>query len=1313
MLKKAMGVTALGALLFSAPYSMGYAAAQLIVDNTEVSSVSSVYEDSKENAGAVEISGNNGKATLAAVTISNTDTNAAGIDYSKVFYGVNLKTAGATVTLQGGKISTTGRESYGINGVKDSNINIMGSDLLQINTAAGSNGAKGTNNWAHGINTAGNLKTSEESSVKINLAHNGYGVLIKEGGTADLAGTLFINATGSSDPDKWGTGQETTGAAGGLWAYGKGSTINLYGQTEIWVNHKAAIASVNGFGGGTKINNGILASTGGVVNFLGDSETKIETKQEYDHGIVARTGGFLNFTDNSKTTVSTGGDGGVKNPFGMSIMNSNMKVDKNAVLDITTKGNYASGIQLDDATVDLSGSAKVTMNVQALAVAANSIGNSGIRMDKNTNVLIRENADVHITNSGSRNDSHGIDMKTTATNKGNVLQVSNQGKLTIETTNVAYNGVQGSHGISMQGANQTVVFADEAEVNITVKGEDSGGIFNNTSAKAGLTVLGNAKLKINTAGDGGFGIKTLTTGDPASDPTWSNILENAQLEITTNGKNANGVETLNGEFNAAHNAQVTINVEGTESSGLLAGNTARGLGKNNLMNQTNVYVNVKGADSNGAAAINGGITNVVDNAELYVDTTAARNNAVYVADGGQFQAGGLAILDLKNNGTDSNGVLATSDGSFALHDAAVLNYIGKGNDNAALRNTGGNITSDKDALIWAELTGERNYGIFATNGNDGATTLDGGVLINVSGTDSAGIYTGAGAEFGTVTLNGTTHINAADATKGAVYLASDGEASNVVINKNGGATVMINGNLQVAGAAANKIDINFDQSHSALTGAVFGGKDNLGEIKLAFANTAVWNVTNDAAGTSHVDYLELTKGGRLNMQHSGAAQYGQVTIENLSGNNGKILLDTDLQASKDSGNVGENSDKLIITGTSSGEHSISIRDASLKNLQAAEGYLLLVVDKGNKGATFTGENLTDGGLFKYHTIVTDENPEDGSGYTGFDKGDRNWYLQGIAQGTIENPDDIISDNGQANAGLGESRFSMYRHERAERDTLLKRVGELRFDGEEDGLWVRMKGGKTSSDGGVLQSSRFMKYQIGWDKLVTKKATENRHRGFALGYTTGSDELTIVNTALGSSSRTLTVYDTWHGDKGHYLDLVGKIGHIKADFSMAGENAESGESTAWMYNVSAEYGRKKAMGKGWYVEPQVQMGLGLLTGDSYTTSQGNEVDFDSIKTAYVRTGFNLGRNFGTKEQSKVYMKLYWNHDFGANVGWRMGDRNGQHWNSEEDYSGSWWTVGIGTALQMGKNNYFYLDVEKDFSGKVLTDWQVNGGVRWTW
>ena len=304
----------------------------------------------------------------------------------------------------------------------------------------------------------------------------------------------------------------------------------------------------------------------------------------------------------------------------------------------------------------------------------------------------------------------------------------------------------------------------------------------------------------------------------------------------------------------------------------------------------------------------------------------------------------------------------------------------------------------------------------------------------------------------------------------------------------------------------------------------------------------------------------------------------------------------------------------------------------------------------------------------------------------------------------------LSDGGKTMLNMSRANYSNAIY----MDRLNKRLGEARYiNGEEDeGMWVRIRHdriGKTDA----YRSQNTM-YELGYDQ---KQDCDNGERrvGFAVDYMHGDTGYSDIAGKGEIDRYGLWLYDTWMGNKGHYVDYVAKWGHLDNEFEIYNSRGPvTGDYTNNVFSISAEYGRKKDMGNDWYIEPQAQLQLARVTGADYVTSQGTKVSVDGINSLIGRAGFRLGKDFGEEKQSTVYIKADILHEFLGDQDIRALDSttNGNWQTVSYENEGTWYDVGFGFATMMSKNSYAFLDLEKSFGNDNDETYQINVGMQWS-
>lgn len=295
---------------------------------------------------------------------------------------------------------------------------------------------------------------------------------------------------------------------------------------------------------------------------------------------------------------------------------------------------------------------------------------------------------------------------------------------------------------------------------------------------------------------------------------------------------------------------------------------------------------------------------------------------------------------------------------------------------------------------------------------------------------------------------------------------------------------------------------------------------------------------------------------------------------------------------------------------------------------------------------------------------------------------------------------------------------MYYTWRTENDKMLQRVGDLREnEGEETGLWARIRGsriGKSHSDRGF--KNQYKVYEIGYDAKTEDNDRMKSFTGIAFSYLDGKGYY-----ADGRGTNQATSAAIYHTDihkTGHYLDLVFRIRHmnerlhthttVDTDIGPITEDHSASMDTTGL-SLSAEYGRKKFVGNGWYVEPQTQWTLGYLGPVQYEMDNGTRVEQPGITSFVGRVGFNLGRQ--VNPNSIVYLKANVYHEFGGHspIHLYAGDESLSFTDTFDD---TWFEYGVGFAMKLGSRLSLYGDFEKSAGSHFYKDWQWNAGIRYS-
>ena len=464
-----------------------------------------------------------------------------------------------------------------------------------------------------------------------------------------------------------------------------------------------------------------------------------------------------------------------------------------------------------------------------------------------------------------------------------------------------------------------------------------------------------------------------------------------------------------------------------------------------------------------------------------------------------------------------------------------------------------------------------------------------------------------------------------------------------------------------------------------------GGIINLrnADVKEKFAD-----INNDAA-------LRSKEFGDLHMYDNGDHRY--VQIGTLKGTDGIFKVDLkytagDNQAITSTSTVKEDSDYIYITQSGEGTHDVQF-EADKANLDAMgkDSKLYFANDKSG-GVTFKSSTVealapktSAANLYDYKYAVKNEaNGNAKDWFIALDQGDANENIPAAFKAM------------QAGYALG-----------TEMDRFNKRMGESRYLEGDSGLWVRYRHARTGWENSFKTNSNM--FQVGFDKLKLEKDGKH-YRGGAVDYTDANTSLLGLKGNGEHERYALSLYDTWIGDKGHYLDLVLRGGRTSNDLDVTTRNQEiiKGKYHQNFGSISGEWGRKLANDNGWYVEPQAQLQIARVGSADYRTNYGVKVEQDAATSVIARAGFRLGRDFSDK--GNFYMKADWLHEFCGDQNIRVSAADGSEQSSFNGQD-SWWDLGLGADFSLGKDTYLYCDFERTLGGNYDRTWQANVGLRY--
>ena len=583
--------------------------------------------------------------------------------------------------------------------------------------------------------------------------------------------------------------------------------------------------------------------------------------------------------------------------------------------------------------------------------------------------------------------------------------------------------------------------------------------------------------------------------------------------------------------------------------------------------------------------------------------------------------------------------------------------------------------------------------------------------------------TGINAENGNVTLNGSTVISGTDAAINA------GENANVNVNGNNSA-LTINGSINANGG---NITVDSGNASSTITGdinAANGGSvvislieknsvmnggynvDGNSSIALSLANGATWNLTDgeEAAGMSLLRIAKApaaapAKGltinggkteaetGYLNMTKRSKA----LQIANFSGWE-TIIYNHDNKGSEaqefKSGNT-------VISNAKEGSGVILFTDSNNININSqaeVEAVLKVLAEKVQytdhaanganlKGKVRIAEGLTSAG--KTGAMKWDET----TGIGKFDPSSIKW-------GEIYNGDyETLVMKGVRSAAT----TSMHSWRDNMQDTY---TGADLAD--EDGIFVKALGGKTSSDvKGVKDDNTYRGVQVGYDKALAN----GWHAGVAFDYRDG-DSNYLLGGKGDNQLYSFGVYGVKNFEDQSYLRVAAKAGRVENEYDVYNEIRSlklHGDYKANAYGLTMEYGKTFGT-EASYFTPKAQLTWSQVGAKDYTAHTPNDsmrIDQDAYSSLVARFGVEAGAK---SEKGRVYVGLYGAHEFNGDISASYFAKDGGTKHTSFDGNDTWMEMSIGGSYDLSDNCHIYADFAKDFGGDFERKWKASAGLR---
>ena len=553
--------------------------------------------------------------------------------------------------------------------------------------------------------------------------------------------------------------------------------------------------------------------------------------------------------------------------------------------------------------------------------------------------------------------------------------------------------------------------------------------------------------------------------------------------------------------------------------------------------------------------------------------------------------------------------------------------------------------------------------------SSGGTSLD--TLLNSGGT----VYQKSGGMISRMVYSGGVQIIenistgydgmtlGSGGTNVTMGVISGAQMSGTIINS-GGEQLVLNG------GTALDTELNGGSLQISSGGIVSSLTLTSGSLELENINGG--NFTVSGTLTANNATVDMTDSSIKRVVPSVA--YETLTIDKLSGNGTTFIMDTDLSGET-------NSDKITITDADAGTHYVQIKDLSrLNDIEVTGAHQQILITDNSGKLTFEGKEFNAGGLWDVDPTLA--------------KQGNDWYLTKLEK-KANNDTRVLLD-------AADNSYALWRNTN---DSLRSRLGALASGSEQsDGIWARTQAGRFSGDN---YEGRYNLYQLGFDQAANAKSVY----GAAVDYGDGTGS--YDNGSGKDKLKSFSLYGVWTGDNGAYTNVTARYGMVSTDLESYGDYPDKAEYKQHAYSVSVEYGKRIALDKNWFIEPQAQFTLGRLGSINYTTDRGANGYIEGMNSAIGRIGFVMGQKI--TGDSDIYLKADLLHEFAGERDLRLtSDAGGTNdmLHKHNDYGDTWFELGLGANIKVSKAASIYGEIERGFGGDFNKKWSVNGGVRFT-
>lgn len=599
--------------------------------------------------------------------------------------------------------------------------------------------------------------------------------------------------------------------------------------------------------------------------------------------------------------------------------------------------------------------------------------------------------------------------------------------------------------------------------------------------------------------------------------------------------------------------------------------------------------------------------------------------------------------------------------------------------------------------------------------NGGKVTLNGMTDIKAGGEDGRAIsVAGKDSE---VAITG----NAAASITGAVYVAG----GNLTVNT--GATTTMTGDVLADGG---KADITLRDKASTLTGNL--SVSNGGQLTLNVTNGA--KATSSYAASDGTLTMNIKDGGHwiLKDAASTTSLYAPSLADAADHTNAPATGTLNVNGGRDKAHTGyidmtERTQNLDIANFSGHETFImahkddgTFTSGNVNIAKAASGSELTLYTANNGIDMTNKEKVTDTLKAMAKKAIYAEGNDAGKNLTGEVKIGEGLTSSSAKTGLISFKDKtggLVDGSIQWEPTIEEGDYETFVMKGA-RSAVTTSFHSWRDNmqdtytgadlADEDGIFAKALGGKTSSDvSGLKDSNSYWGAQVGYDKALAG----GWHTGIAFDYRDGDSDY-LLGGKGDNKLYSFGVYGVKKMDNGSYFRVAAKAGRVENEYDVYTElrNKLHADYKANAYGLTAEYGKTFGSEMS-YITPKVQLTWSRVGSKDYSGSANNgaimNIYQDSYDSLVGRLGFEAGMK---KAHGSLHAGLYLAHEFSGDIDTRYFAKDGGWKSTSFDGDDTWAELVLGGEYRLGGNSQLYADFARDLGGDFQRKWKLNAGIR---